>query len=300
MISSKNQSQSAAAAPAPAAASNSPEKRLGYFTNDSTSSTSSKPTQGEKLLEAVRKNLDYQFAEYCIEESRKKSASPLDAQSSRVLALEYLDNALKAFPQSHHLHLKSGVVSLEAGLLDRAVTSLRNALKWGPEDVQNVIGLLSVASEMLDSSPNKAGGSPKRDSLANKGIQISLVQGKYGEAFKTAHAEINRVLQNEQDPDLHTIQLMKAAAMKIGEERTYVASLVALEARGLLSASDPEYLPIGSQWTDQRYSEFREELSDSDGWYQRSALWEKFKVQDVAPINTTAVAVGPGAAKRQR
>ncbi len=296
MINSKNQSQSAA----PAAANNSPEKRLGYFTNDSSSSISSKPTQGEKLLEAVRQNTDYQFAEYCLEESRKQSATPHDAQASRVLALEYIDNALKAFPQSHHLHLKSGVVSLQAGLFDRAVDSLRHALQWGPENVQNVIGLLSVASDMMDSLPYRMGSSPKRDSLANKAIQQALTQGKYREAFKTAHAEINRVLQNEQDPDLHTIQLMRAAAMKIGEERTYVASLVALENRGILNASDPEYLPTQAQWAEERCNEFRDELSIEGGNPQRSALWSRFTVHDVAPINKTAVKVGPGAAKLPR
>lgn len=281
-------------------ANSAPEKRLGYFTNEPGVASPSTISAKERSLEALRADENYSFAKLCIDESRSSSSSEQERQSNRRLALEYLEKALTDFPTSHQIHLQRGLLCLEDGLSKQAVNSLRLALMFGPENHKDVIGLLVIASEMLNTDPNKRAGDMLHVSLSALGIQHDLARGKYQQAFESAHAEINQALDTDQPIDLWTVQLMRIAAMQSAEERTYVASLIALEQRGLLNASDPEYLPIGSQWSHQRYDEFREELSEKGGWYQRSALWEKFKIHDVAPINATAVNVGPGAAKRQR
>jgi hypothetical protein len=83
--------------------------------------------------------------------------------------------------------------------------------------------------------------------------------------------------------------------MRIGAERPYVDTLNLLEQKGLLSAQDLDYLPVGYKVTEQMRQEMREEANVNGAEPARSTIWNDLKFYNISPVDATAVKVGPKA-----
>jgi hypothetical protein len=153
--------------------------------------------------------------------------------------------------------------------------------------------VLQLGSEEL----NKV--SPRSISPTTIKIQSHISDGDFHTAFRAAHAEINRCIERDAKPNLWDVQLMRVAAMQIGNERIYVDTLNVLEQRGVLDADEPEYLPVGYTITERMRQEMKDEATAEGEDPARSQLFAKLETHDISPIDKTAVRVGakkvPGA-----
>jgi tetratricopeptide (TPR) repeat protein len=249
------------------------------------------PHEGQALdreaLDAVR--FKYEFALTCAAEARKFPVGSPEHKENITIAREFLEGALEANPTNSQFHFSRGIVCAEMGDLTAAISSIRNAVMYDPENAPTYMAILQHASEEL------ATISPKAISPLSLKIQSYMVEGNYEAAFKLAHSDINGSIAGEREPNLWNVQLMRVAAMQTQAERSYVETLTLLEQRGYLDAQEIEYLPVGFALTDQMRQAMREEGLESGERPTRSRIWRELEVHEVAPINRTAVRVAPKA-----
>lgn len=233
----------------------------------------------------------YDYALSCAAEARTLPTGSQGRSEYFQEAITFFDAALERSPNNPQFHFSRGLVSAEKGDITSALNGFRNAIMYNPSEAHQYIMALQVGSE----EANKR--SPGTVSLTTLKIQSQIAEGSYGAAFSSAHADINICLARDTEPNLWNVQLMRIAAMQIGEERTYVNTLHLLEAKGVLNAHDPEYHPVGYRLTAEMRKNMLDEALVSGGEPARSKIWIDMETHDVTPINGTAVNVGPKAAK---
>jgi hypothetical protein len=231
----------------------------------------------------------YEFALTCASEARNFPAGSDQHKENLNYAREFLDAALDAVPSDPRFHFSRGLISAELGDTTSAVSSFRNAIIYNPAGAPQYMSVLQMGSEAIN------GSSPGTISSTTLRIQSLIASGNYEGAFSAAHTNINGNLLRYTEPNLWNVQLMRVAAMQIGAERAYVETLNVLEQRGLLNAQDREYLPVGYKLTQEMRQEMRDEAAVGGANPARSKIWEDLKIRDIAPINSTAVNVGPKA-----
>lgn len=242
------------------------------------------PEQAESL------QFKYDFALTCAAEARTFPVGSPKYQENMGYAKEYLDLALDANPTNPQFHFQRGLISAELGEVTAAVSSFRNAVIHDPARAATCMMVLQMGSEEINRL------SPGTISPTTLKIQSHIASGEFDAAFRAAHTSINGSILRNTKPDLWHVQLMRVAAMQIGEERVYVEVLTHLERKGILNAHDPEYLPAGYELTGRMRQEMHEEVRGDRAAPARSVVWDAFeKYGNVDPIDRLAVKVGPKA-----
>lgn len=244
-------------------------------------------TDAEGLSETIKFKFDYAMS--CVEEARKFPADSAGRAEHYQEAKDFLDAALEARPSDPKFNFSRGLLAAEIGDATTAVNSIRNAVMYDPSNAPTYMTILQICSEQKNTE------TPGVISSTTLQIQGQIASGNYDAALRTAHGDINSSLLRDAEPNLWNVQLMRVAAMQLGEEKMYVQTLGLLEQKDILNAQDPDYLPVGYEFTEQMREQMRLETVESEGRVARSKIWSDLEVRHVTPIDKLAVKVGPKA-----